>query len=63
MSAVGVEKEDSSLSCNSVYGAEGGDTCSDVAEAFGLSLQDFLAINPNVNCDGIFVGQWLCVDA
>ncbi|KAL6136792.1 hypothetical protein ACLB2K_062087 [Fragaria x ananassa] len=55
-------KKDSALVCNSVYGAEEGDTCSLVAEMFNLSLDTFLAINPNINCDSFFVGQWLCID-
>ncbi|KAM5546581.1 hypothetical protein ABKV19_002390 [Rosa sericea] len=55
-------KKASALVCNAIYGAEEGDTCSLVAEMFNLSLDSFLAINPNINCDSFFVGQWLCVD-
>ncbi|KAL6135354.1 hypothetical protein ACLB2K_067582 [Fragaria x ananassa] len=55
-------KKDSALVCNFVYGAEEGDTCSLVAEMFNLSLDTLLAINPNINCDSLFVGQWLCID-
>ncbi|KAL9456180.1 hypothetical protein AB3S75_005409 [Citrus x aurantiifolia] len=53
--------ETSLPTCDSVYGAQEGDTCSDVTEKFNLSTDVFLAINPNINCDAIFVGQWLCV--
>ncbi|KAL6143794.1 hypothetical protein ACLB2K_054489 [Fragaria x ananassa] len=61
--AVGIAgKKASALACNSVYGAEEGDTCSFVAEMFNLSLDTFLAINPNIDCDSFFVGQWLCIE-
>ncbi|KAL8497462.1 hypothetical protein ACS0TY_020965 [Phlomoides rotata] len=49
------------LACNTVVGAEGGDTCSSIAQTFGLSLKEFLTINPNINCAAVFVGQWLCI--
>ncbi|WCJ44492.1 hypothetical protein M5689_025157 [Euphorbia peplus] len=48
--------------CDQVYGAEDGDTCTDVATKFDLTLASFLSINPNINCADFFVGQWLCVD-
>ncbi|KAL8502296.1 hypothetical protein ACS0TY_021434 [Phlomoides rotata] len=51
------------LACNTVVGAEGGDTCSSIAQLFGLSLKEFLKINPNINCTVVFVGQWLCIAA
>ncbi|CAN0886059.1 hypothetical protein LINGRAHAP2_LOCUS15267 [Linum grandiflorum] len=51
------------LKCSSVYGTEVGDTCSSVAVNSALTLNDFLAINPNINCAKIFVGQWLCIAA
>ncbi|KAM5572400.1 hypothetical protein ABKV19_012457 [Rosa sericea] len=54
---VGVEAIDAE--CNTVYGAEVGDSCDTVTEKFGLSLEEFLAIN--VSCN-FFEGQWLCVD-
>ncbi|EYU24864.1 hypothetical protein ABFS82_13G025000 [Erythranthe guttata] len=59
---IGVGSEDSTAACNSVHGAVTGETCSTVATEFNLSLQAFININPNINCDAIFVGQWLCVD-
>ncbi|KAL1560713.1 hypothetical protein AAHA92_10895 [Salvia divinorum] len=59
---IGFGKQDAALVCNSVHGTVSDETCSSVAQDFKLSLDDFLAINPNINCDSIFVGQWLCVD-
>ncbi|CAK7346403.1 unnamed protein product [Dovyalis caffra] len=47
--------------CDSVHGVVGGDTCSAIAQEFSLSTEDFNAINPNLDCDNLFVGQWLCV--
>ncbi|ESR45384.1 hypothetical protein CICLE_v10003398mg [Citrus x clementina] len=57
--AVGLVK--SPPTCDSAYGAQEGDTCSDVSKKFKLSNELFLAINPNINCDAVFVGQWLCI--
>ncbi|GAA0138968.1 hypothetical protein LIER_00609 [Lithospermum erythrorhizon] len=52
----------STLTCTLVYGAEVGDTCSSIPQNFGLSAESFLGINPNMNCNNIFVGQWLCIN-
>ncbi|ONI18657.1 hypothetical protein PRUPE_3G230700 [Prunus persica] len=61
---IGFGKEETSnpsnINCDSVYGAEEGDTCGSVIEKFNLSSDFFLSINPNINCDSFFVGQWLC---
>ncbi|KAL1555586.1 hypothetical protein AAHA92_11303 [Salvia divinorum] len=59
---MGFKKQDADAVCNSVHGQVSGETCTSVAQDFSLSLEDFLAINPNINCDSVFVGQWLCVD-
>ncbi|KAK2998925.1 hypothetical protein RJ639_023674 [Escallonia herrerae] len=48
--------------CSKVHGAQIGDTCFSVAKAFNLTTEDFNAINPNLNCIRIFVGEWLCVN-
>lgn len=50
------------LKCDSVYGVKSGDTCFGVAQMFNLSTEFFDAINPNLNCTALFVGQWLCLD-
>ncbi|KAL9665499.1 hypothetical protein QQ045_020919 [Rhodiola kirilowii] len=50
------------LACATVYGAEQDDTCISVGQKFKLDENAFLSINPNINCNKIFVGQWLCVD-
>ncbi|KAJ0017455.1 hypothetical protein Pint_10752 [Pistacia integerrima] len=57
----GFLKAKSAPQCESVTGVNSGDTCSAIAEAFGLTADLFGAINPNLNCDELFVGQWLCV--
>ncbi|GKE15702.1 peptidoglycan-binding lysin domain-containing protein [Tanacetum coccineum] len=51
-----------SVVCNEVYGVEVGDDCTAISQAFQMSLGSFLGINPNINCESIFVGQWVCVD-
>ncbi|KAJ9690276.1 hypothetical protein PVL29_012767 [Vitis rotundifolia] len=48
--------------CDTVVGVESGDTCFDIAEKFQLTTEFFDSINPNLNCDALFVGQWVCVD-
>ncbi|KAM1324272.1 hypothetical protein TB2_045431 [Malus domestica] len=50
------------VACDSVYGAEEGDTCESVIQKFQLGADFFLSINPNLNCDNFFVGQWLCTE-
>nr|CAB3474469.1 unnamed protein product [Digitaria exilis] len=39
------------LVCDKVHGAE------------GLSLKKFLRFNPNINCNNLFIGQWVCLHA
>ncbi|XVF65599.1 hypothetical protein PTKIN_Ptkin09bG0261700 [Pterospermum kingtungense] len=48
--------------CVTIYGAEEGDTCFGITQAFNLTSDFFNQINPNLNCDQMFVGQWICVD-
>ncbi|KAJ0039685.1 hypothetical protein Pint_27289 [Pistacia integerrima] len=50
-----------SLECESVFGVESGDTCFGIAQLFSLTTEVFDSINPNLNCEALFVGQWLCV--
>ncbi|CAM0883303.1 unnamed protein product [Alopecurus aequalis] len=51
------------LTCNKVHGFQTGDTCFDVAQGAGLTEEQFLGFNPNINCAKVFVGQWVCLDA
>ncbi|GKB68140.1 peptidoglycan-binding lysin domain-containing protein [Tanacetum coccineum] len=55
---IGIEKDPFAVTCNQVVGAKAGDDC----DSFKLGLESLLAINPNINCLAIFVGQWVCVD-
>ncbi|KAK8510383.1 hypothetical protein V6N13_100411 [Hibiscus sabdariffa] len=48
--------------CVSIYAQQDGDTCFSISQAFNLTVDAFLQLNPNLNCDKIFVGEWLCVD-
>ncbi|CAL5336645.1 hypothetical protein ACSBR1_012453 [Camellia fascicularis] len=47
--------------CDTVYGVEIGDTCFSVTQKFNLTTEFFTEINPNLVCDKVFVGQWLCI--
>ncbi|KAL7605106.1 hypothetical protein Lser_V15G16571 [Lactuca serriola] len=58
----GVQKAKSALVCSHVVGVEAGDDCTIISKEFGMSLASFLAINPNINCESVFVGQWVCID-
>ncbi|OAY81367.1 hypothetical protein ACMD2_16479 [Ananas comosus] len=60
-SYIGVRKPPT-LSCNAVYGVRSGDTCFAIAQQFNLTIGSFSDINPNLDCDKLFVGQWLCIN-
>ncbi|KAF8011880.1 hypothetical protein BT93_I0111 [Corymbia citriodora subsp. variegata] len=49
------------LVCDKVVGVNSGDTCLSIAQQSQLSSVSFSSINPNLNCDALFVGQWLCI--
>ncbi|KAH7514729.1 hypothetical protein FEM48_Zijuj11G0121400 [Ziziphus jujuba var. spinosa] len=59
----GIAKKDATLQCLQVYGVEAGDTCSLIVQKLNTTFDIFLSINPNINCDSIFVGQWVCTEA
>ncbi|KAK4271436.1 hypothetical protein QN277_020135 [Acacia crassicarpa] len=49
--------------CTIIHGVEQGETCTSIiAQRSNLDTPHFLQINPNINCEHIFVGQWVCVD-
>ncbi|KAK7400486.1 hypothetical protein VNO78_11694 [Psophocarpus tetragonolobus] len=48
--------------CNIIHGVEEGETCLSITQTFNLDERHFLDINPNINCNRIFVGQWVCVN-
>ncbi|CAI9279782.1 unnamed protein product [Lactuca saligna] len=58
----GVQKAKSALVCSQVVGVEAGDDCTIISKEFGMSLASFLAINPNINCESVFVGQWSLIN-
>ncbi|KAK6932480.1 LysM domain [Dillenia turbinata] len=60
--AIGFKKAEGTPTCETVYSVVSGDTCSGIQQEFNLTEQFFDAINPNLNCDALFVAQWICVD-
>ncbi|CAL4961034.1 unnamed protein product [Urochloa decumbens] len=52
-----------SLSCSKVHGVQEGESCFSVAQGSGLTQDDFLGFNPNINCAKVFIGQWVCLAA
>ncbi|KAL4188946.1 hypothetical protein AMTRI_Chr08g162950 [Amborella trichopoda] len=49
------------LDCDKVFGVRQNDTCFSVTQLFNLTQTVFEGLNPNLNCDKLFVGQWLCI--
>ena len=54
---------ESELTCNKVHGVQAGETCCSVGEGAGLTQDQFLGFNPNLCCEKLFVGQWVCLEA
>ncbi|OAA69097.1 peptidoglycan-binding LysM domain protein [Cordyceps fumosorosea ARSEF 2679] len=44
------------------YTIRHGDTCWDIAEAHGGSVDDVLALNPKLDCDKLPVGSQICLE-
>ncbi|KAI4371101.1 hypothetical protein MLD38_019370 [Melastoma candidum] len=51
------------LKCSELYSVKKGDTCFAVYTRKNMTAEDFFAINPNVKCRHLFIGQWLCTIA
>uniref|UniRef100_A0A7N0TIS4 LysM domain-containing protein n=1 Tax=Kalanchoe fedtschenkoi TaxID=63787 RepID=A0A7N0TIS4_KALFE len=47
--------------CATIYGAQAGDSCFSITKFFGISMEFFSELNPNLVCEKIFVGEWLCI--
>ncbi|KAF9601502.1 hypothetical protein IFM89_020297 [Coptis chinensis] len=47
--------------CDEVVGVQSGDTCFGIIQSSNSTAATFAAINPNLNCSALFIGQWLCV--
>ncbi len=51
----------SSVQCSYFYSVKFGDSCLNIANYFGLSLTTLYTLNPSINCQGLTVGQSLCI--
>ncbi|KAK1281220.1 hypothetical protein QJS04_geneDACA003183 [Acorus gramineus] len=49
--------EDTTPICNSIYSVRLDDTCFAISQQFHLTPEAFNSINPNLNCDKMFVGH------
>ncbi|KAF8663912.1 hypothetical protein HU200_055252 [Digitaria exilis] len=50
------------LVCTKIYGVQQRhETCFALAQAGELSLEQFFSFNPNINCQKLFIGQWICL--
>ncbi|KAF8766127.1 hypothetical protein HU200_007624 [Digitaria exilis] len=50
------------LVCTKIYGVQQRhETCFALAQAGELTLEQFFSFNPNINCQKLFIGQWVCL--
>ncbi|KAL4188945.1 hypothetical protein AMTRI_Chr08g162940 [Amborella trichopoda] len=49
------------LDYDKVFGVRQNDTCFSVTQLFNLTQTVFEGLDPNLNCDKLFVCQWLCI--
>ncbi|KAK0106890.1 hypothetical protein ONS95_003609 [Cadophora gregata] len=49
------------VTCTFSITASNGDTCSSIATAWGLTVADFTALNPGINCAKLVVNNQYCV--
>ncbi|KAK3014606.1 hypothetical protein RJ639_009839 [Escallonia herrerae] len=45
-------------SCDTWFVVRSEDTCFSIAQAFRLTSDSFVMLNPNLSCTALFVGQW-----
>ncbi|MCD7472369.1 hypothetical protein HAX54_013593 [Datura stramonium] len=48
--------------CTAVYNVDTGIICDNIIKSFDLKAEDFSSLNPNLNCDDLFVGEYLCLN-
>ncbi|KAM3222055.1 hypothetical protein P3L10_021325 [Capsicum annuum] len=48
--------------CTTIYNVDTGDTCNNIIKLFDLRAKDFSSLNPNLNCDDLFVGEYVCLN-
>ncbi|KAL3746106.1 hypothetical protein ACJRO7_015112 [Eucalyptus globulus] len=49
------------LLCHELAQVNSEDTCYAIAQQYESTLDTLYSINPNVNCDDLSIGQYLCV--
>lgn len=49
--------------CNKSYLVQNGDRCWQLWTQFGLTEDNFTALNPTVNCSSLQIGQPVCVSS
>lgn len=54
---------DSVHDCGTTYTVQNGDTCQSIFSRYTQSYTEFLTINPNLNCNGLYAGQVICLGA
>ncbi|KAG5597036.1 hypothetical protein H5410_038268 [Solanum commersonii] len=48
--------------CKTVNNVDTGDTCDNIIKFFDLEVEKFSSLNPNLNCDKLFVGEYVCLN-
>ncbi|KAK4714300.1 hypothetical protein R3W88_020207 [Solanum pinnatisectum] len=46
--------------CTVIYNVDTGDTCDSIIKSF--EAEKFSSLNPNLNCDNLFVGEYVCLN-
>eukprot|EP00243_Klebsormidium_subtile_P004007 TRINITY_DN1778_c1_g1_i1.p1 TRINITY_DN1778_c1_g1~~TRINITY_DN1778_c1_g1_i1.p1 ORF type:complete len:245 (-),score=55.01 TRINITY_DN1778_c1_g1_i1:499-1233(-) len=47
--------------CSKYYTVKDGDICFNIWNTFGLSSDQFYALNPGIDCDNLQIGQQVCI--
>ncbi|KAF5741900.1 pre-mRNA-splicing factor SLU7 [Tripterygium wilfordii] len=61
-SSVEIKDNEKPFHCVTFYGVESGNTCDSIIDYYKSNAEAFYHYNPNINCEDLFIGQWVCVN-
>uniref|UniRef100_A0A7N0VBP8 LysM domain-containing protein n=1 Tax=Kalanchoe fedtschenkoi TaxID=63787 RepID=A0A7N0VBP8_KALFE len=47
--------------CNLIFSVRSGDICFKITQQLNLTTAFFQKMNPNLVCERLFVGEWVCI--